>query len=308
MAVGMATVDDPGVGVMRFDVDECEESSTVVVIFEGLAGGAASRQVVAAAAAAVFRCASDTCRSTCTEVERHVKDRLGLIAQPLRAQVAEGLATGVSSRNAAHLVSRDTLVRSNAAKHQGFHSDVLISEVPVRVLRNRQRGARKKEVAKEAEQQSMEAELQLEQKKQAEQEMFKKAKKLNYEKKHAAKLMADAKVNEAKALAENCVTEAKKLADELLAEEMFEAAKKAKVVGRTLMTVAHWSGAKVTAAEKVLVAEKLAEAMVTEAKQLAYEKVVKSMKEAEVQLFEEAEHEKQAEQEMFLGRKSFCPV
>jgi hypothetical protein len=161
MAVGMATVDDPGVGVTLKGDDECEVSSTVVAIFEGLARGAASRQVVAAAAAAVFRCASATCRSTCSEVERHVKDRLGLIAQPLRAQVAEGLATGSSSRNAAHLVSRDTLVRSNAAKHQGFQSDVLISEVPLGVLRNRQRGARKKELAKEAEEQSKQAELEL---------------------------------------------------------------------------------------------------------------------------------------------------
>jgi hypothetical protein len=89
-------------------------------------------------------------------VERQVRDRLELIAQPLRAQVAEGLATGVCSRNAAHLVSRDTLVRSNAAKHQGFHSDVLISEVPVRVLRHRQRGDRKKEGAKEADDKVME--------------------------------------------------------------------------------------------------------------------------------------------------------
>jgi hypothetical protein len=112
----------------------------------GLAKGAASRQVVAAAAAAIFRCSAE--HSKCqSETEGLVQDRLGLIAKALHAQVAVGLATGTNFHSASSLVHPSTLLRANAAKHQGFQNRELLSEVPDRELRKRQRGSRRRPAA-----------------------------------------------------------------------------------------------------------------------------------------------------------------
>ncbi len=121
--------------------EEVGDAAWVEAMFVGLAKGAASRQVVAAAAAAVVRCFMEK-YSGVSKVEVLVQDRLDLIAHSLRAQVAEGLASGAEVRSAANLVSPGALLRANAAKHQGFHRPELVSAVPERELRRRQRGRR----------------------------------------------------------------------------------------------------------------------------------------------------------------------
>jgi len=75
-------------------------------------------------------------------------------------------------------------------------------------------------------------------------------------------------------------------AEELLTEDKVEAAEQAKVFSRSMRTGAQIVGAKVTAAEKVVEAVRLAEAMVTAAKKAAEKKVVEALRLKEAEMAE----------------------
>jgi hypothetical protein len=268
---------------------EVGDAAWVEAMFVGLAKGAASRQVVAAAAAAVVRCVMEQYRGV-SKVEVLVQDRLDLIAHALRAQVAEGLASGAEVRSAANLVTPGALLRANAAKHQGFDRPELISAVPERELRRRQRGRRrttaivgcegerfKEQVAEEeamrqvavekaAVQQAAE-EVEAELKKQAEL----KAKQVEQQIAEKVLLQANKTAMVAKVLAENLVAEAKLVADALLARGAKEAILLAALPGSGMMTgQQHWE-AKVLADKKVADARVVALLIVTAARKLAVE-------------------------------------
>ena len=111
-------------------------------------GAGASRQVAAAVAAALWRCVMlpvECVDAADADDGRQVDERLAAIKPCVAAQVAAAGNKGVECHSARGLVSRDVLVRANAAKHHRFGAD--FSLMSAADCRRAQRGARRRGVA-----------------------------------------------------------------------------------------------------------------------------------------------------------------